>query len=60
MSGPFIGAGLHALFGYQMIFYTLGGVFILALIPTAIFLPEDDHSLSKKATLNSKRVLKNR
>ncbi|CAD8147875.1 unnamed protein product [Paramecium octaurelia] len=60
MSGPFIGAALDALFGYQMIFYVLGGIFFLALIPTAIFLPEDDHSINKKPQLNSKRVIRNR
>lgn len=41
MSGPFIGAGLDKLFGYQFIFYAMGALFLLSIIPTVILVPAD-------------------
>jgi len=41
MSGPFIGSGLDKLFGYQYIFYAMGALFLLSIIPTVLLVPKD-------------------
>lgn len=41
MSGPFIGAGLDKMFGYSMIFYVMGALFLLSIIPTVLLVPAE-------------------
>lgn len=43
-----------------MIFYILGGIFLIALIPTLNIVPNDDHNISRNPVLNSKKVIKSR
>jgi hypothetical protein len=45
MSGPFIGAGLYYFLGYQVIFYSLGVLFAISIIPSVYVLPEDNHEI---------------
>jgi MFS family permease len=56
MSGPFIGAALYHFFGYQVLFYVVGGLFSLSLIPTFLALPEDNQEFKKTITLNPKVI----
>lgn len=61
MSGPFLGAGLYYLVGYQGVFYIMGTLFSLSLIPSLFFLPEDDQRsmFRKKPTFSNKLVYEN-
>ncbi|KAM3139462.1 hypothetical protein pb186bvf_008487 [Paramecium bursaria] len=48
VSGPFMGAIIDYYFGYQYIFYILGGIFFLSILPTITFIPDDNKQIIKE------------
>jgi MFS family permease len=60
MSGPFLGAGLFYLFGYQWVFYSMGILLSFAIIPSILYLPNDNQEITKKQTFKSGTVFSNK
>lgn len=53
-----MGAILDYYFGYQFIFYILGGIFFLSILPTITFIPDDNKKIIKeKINFNWKSII---
>lgn len=57
MSGPFLGAVLYYFFNYQVTFYMMALIFLVALIPSAFVLPNENKVIKKDKLVGAKKLV---